>query len=417
MQFRNLTPFGALAYSAVDARDREYHVVALCAGYRLTPSHPDAVPADPRAGLFAAELIESPPLPLHLTDEYWGDPVSSSLRHESDLAPYKPKCDVLVEGQAYASQACLAFEAALALHQGGKPLLEKRLLLTGPRELVRQGGLSGWLLKKTNPTAAYTLDPPQTCVEVPLRYELAYGGACIVPAPKQADTGEETYLINEVCYRNPVGAGWVEARYFDALAQTPEGLPARLRAPQISPPGQPFTGLVQTTQQGSLDVRQMASINYQIPVAGFGPLGKAWAPRLAKAGTYDQAWIDTRHPSLPGDFDFAYWNGAPDDQQIPFPDLTQGLTLSTKGLRPGGLPMQVRMPPHRALLLANLGGAHLPLPMQIDTLTLDTSAQLIRLVWRGALLKHTRPDSLEVRFETDPRAPWVKYAALQGAQP
>ncbi len=53
--------------------------------------------------------------------------------------------------------------------------------------------------------------------------------------------------------------------------------------------------------------------------AGFGILGRAWPPRLQKAGTYDQRWLDQRWPLLPKDFGFAYWNGAPEDQQIDSP--------------------------------------------------------------------------------------------------
>ncbi|HAQ24498.1 MAG TPA: hypothetical protein DCQ80_00760 [Pseudomonas sp.] len=53
--------------------------------------------------------------------------------------------------------------------------------------------------------------------------------------------------------------------------------------------------------------------------AGFGIRGRAWAPRLQTAGTYDRQWLDARWPLLPRDFDFAYWNGAPEDQQIDSP--------------------------------------------------------------------------------------------------
>ena len=34
----------------------------------------------------------------------------------------------------------------------------------------------------------------------------------------------------------------------------------------------------------------------------------------ALAGTYDDSWKQTRWPGLPEDFDFGYWNCAPEDQ-------------------------------------------------------------------------------------------------------
>lgn len=134
---------------------------------------------------------------------------------------------------------------------------------------------------------------------------------------------------------------------------------------------------------------------------------KAWAPRLALAGTYDDTWLAQRHPWLPQDFDFAYWNGAPEDQQIAFPDLSQGLTLVTEGLRPGGRTMRVTLPAHRGLALMRLdNGLVLPNPMQIDLIELDNQDDLrLRLIWRTAVLQSVGVRVLEARFETDPRKP------------
>ena len=50
------------------------------------------------------------------------------------------------------------------------------------------------------------------------------------------------------------------------------------------------------------------------PVVGLGAVGRWWQPRLALAGTYDDSWKQTRWPGLPEDFDFGYWNCAPEDQ-------------------------------------------------------------------------------------------------------
>ena len=93
MEFKNLTPFQAMAYTGVDTQDREYHVVAMTVGYRLLCND---------AGQWKAELNEDDPSTLCTADEHYGEPTSSSIARESDLIPYKPRCDVIVRGASLA---------------------------------------------------------------------------------------------------------------------------------------------------------------------------------------------------------------------------------------------------------------------------------------------------------------------------
>lgn len=48
--------------------------------------------------------------------------------------------------------------------------------------------------------------------------------------------------------------------------------------------------------------------------AGFGPLGVDTPQRMARAGTYDQAWLKTDFPGLARDIDWTHFNMAPPDQ-------------------------------------------------------------------------------------------------------
>jgi hypothetical protein len=64
-------------------------------------------------------------------------------------------------------------------------------------------------------------------------------------------------------------------------------------------------------------------------------------------------------------------------------------------------------------VLADLGGVRLPLPMNIDTLTLDSDTLQLRLVWRVSMLHSMQPETLELRFEVDPKAPLVKYKNME----
>lgn len=402
MEFKNQTPFDALAFEGVDTHDREYHVVVLSASYTLQQvegsSDWAAVPDDGRTGL--------PALPLTLADEHWGDPVTTSLKRESDLVPYKPKCDVRWVGVAHAGSPVPQFRAWMAIRQGDDIKLDKSLLITGRREFVRSEQRGRVARPEDMP--AYQLTAPEATSVVPLQYEYAFGGSCTIEG-----AGEAEPIVQEVCYRNPIGRGWWAKGYVDALVKSGGPWPERMSAPQIWI-DTPMSEWAVTPQSGSKDAVEMAQVHYPVTPAGFGPLGKAWAPRLALAGTYDAAWLQQRHPDLPRDFDFSFWNGAPADMQIDFPDVTgEGVLMAVGGLTPAGGVSRWRIPPHRAYVLMRLDdGLVLPNPMQIDLIEVDNNDPAtpprMRLVWRTAVLKAVSPRVLETRFEMDPAKPLLK---------
>ena len=50
--------------------------------------------------------------------------------------------------------------------------------------------------------------------------------------------------------------------------------------------------------------------------ASFEGLNPAWPERQKKRGTYDAAWLASRHPDYPADIDWGCFNAAPADQQL-----------------------------------------------------------------------------------------------------
>src|SRR5689334_13332147 len=82
---------------------RESIVVAVKGTYTI----PDREDQPPR--------LAEEPMPLVMTDEFTGEPGFSAPRYEIDLAPRKPRCDVLLNGSAYAP--------------GGKPAERVRVTL------------------------------------------------------------------------------------------------------------------------------------------------------------------------------------------------------------------------------------------------------------------------------------------------
>lgn len=91
-----------------------------------------------------AELVA--PREVVSADRTWGDHPTKSLAAASELAPYLPRCDVVLTGHAHPRDAGASMTAArLALARAGKPLLDKTLHVRGgARGGSRLGASAGW---------------------------------------------------------------------------------------------------------------------------------------------------------------------------------------------------------------------------------------------------------------------------------
>ena len=96
MEFRNLTPFSVMEYAMDDKHNERHRVVAMKSGFRLLQDDD---------GQWHTQLMENPSLPLCIEDEFAGEMNRSPVLRESDLAPLKPACDVIVRGTAYTTDA------------------------------------------------------------------------------------------------------------------------------------------------------------------------------------------------------------------------------------------------------------------------------------------------------------------------
>lgn len=396
MEFRNLTPFAVQNYKMLDKSDKEHHVVVMKAGYQLSrDAHGDV----------QAVVMDSDPVALSFQDVFAGEVNQSSELQESDLAPFKPLCDVIITATAYAPEGkpCAAFPVSVTLTRAdGEVLLNKTLTVAGAQHIEQQGWPRQWELSE-----------PAPFVALPINYEVAFGGECRierddeaaaeVPAehqltPEQQNTHPQapaSPLAHTVFTANPIGMGYIEPWY--ARAKKVTSLPL----PRITDPRHPYTQeQAMALLAGTADLNAPA---YQ--PAGFGLIGRAWQPRLAKAGTYDEAWLENRHPNLPADFDFNYWNGAPADQQITFPPLNLKITLHN--LTPGGS-LQFTLPDHLAFILLRLkNGAMVPQKMWLDTLYIDAEQQRVIVTWRYVLAADAPLRVMEARYEVHPEQ-WLE---------
>jgi hypothetical protein len=114
-----------------------------------------------------------------------------------------------------------------------------------------------------------------------------------------------------------------------------------------------------------------------------GPIGRSWPPRPKYAGTYDDNWLENVFPFLPANFDDAYYQSAPTDQQIDYLQDREGVVLSN--LTPQGhtrfqIPQMI-MPVVFFLKNRETHKTH----STADTLLLEPDAGRFTITWRASL--------------------------------
>lgn len=333
MLFRNYTPFPPLQFQSRDEQQRDFGVVVLRGTFEIIDGQP-------------LRLLQEQ-APIVMTDDYWGEPGASSLRMESNLAPYKPQTDIHVTATAHApgGDPTLCWQVGVEVGQ-----VRKKLLVTGNRWWHLKPG-QGWRLSETIPAS-----------QVPIRYELAFGGT--------QGEGEQA----KPCAENPVGVGSHPA--------TPPTGSNPLPAPQILAPD-------------AADLR----LGEHLTPQGLGPLAPAWQPRLARAGTFDMVWEKTRWPDLPADFSFAFYNSAHPDLIYPgFVNGDESIALINlhrisriRSCLPGF---------ELALLLRWEDGRIAPAPVVLDTIHIDAEQLRVYLTWRGIFPVNRPLRVVEVRMRT-----------------
>lgn len=404
MQFVNLTPFHSQAFSSLDPAGNACKTIVTKVGYQIC--------IDPDSGASHLTLLDKQPLPLCMSDEHWDNNPNGSTRLESDLAPFKPRCDLLVMGSTYAPEGKPAVQWPLRICVTQKSAdavptetasIDKTLYVSPPG--VFRKGLLGWKLERDT-----------RITQVPLRWEHAFGGASRIanPAHLQAPETHE-WLLNEACFSNPVGCGWMDKRHRSYARKAGLDEPNKIPAPSFCyPPETLSEPLLVKNPPAPLSTAQMleASDRYGYRPAGLGPIGRSWAPRVGLTGTYDEQWQKSRWPLLPEDFDEHYWNCAPLDQQMPWPAADCQIEtwfLFSPAVAPHGY-VRIALPGHHAFVMVKLtDGTPIPYTAAIDTLVLDTDAMQLSVVWRCRITEHNAISCVQSRFEIDPHAPLLKW--------
>ncbi|MFO0551741.1 MAG: DUF2169 domain-containing protein [Polyangiaceae bacterium] len=141
----------------------------------------------------------------------------------------------------------------------------------------------------------------------------------------------------------------------------------------------------------------------------FAPIDASWPPRRVRLGTFDDGWLADRWPFFPADFDPAFFQSAPREQQV---DRIRGdEPYRLEGLVTGEPVFEGRLPGVRArafLQRSNAGGEGFSeVPLVLDTVHFDTDAATVTLVWRAVVA------TADVRA-SDLTALYVRHEPLSG---
>jgi hypothetical protein len=296
-------------------------------------------------------------------DVFTGEPGFSAPLYETDYATRKPKCDVLLNGSAYAPHGHPTDRVRVGLRVG---TMTKVFDVVGNR-LWREVA------------ASVSSSRPEPFTVMPISYDNAFGG---VDNSHENPAQHRTYLPNHA------GRGFFHNLDTHVYSGNPLPNTEESHDPVTHPNGK-----------------------YH-PMA-LGPVGRAWEPRPRFAGTYDQNWLDNVFPFLPKDFDERYYQAAPADQQIGYPRGGEQVTLFN-------LTPQERVD-------FSLPTVNVPVTFELrsgeqyedttvnDTIIIEPDLGRLMMVWRAA--RPLRRDIFEIRQVITGRMPTGWYHARSVGKP
>jgi hypothetical protein len=319
MQLVNSTRMVAGYTLGLEPSGRELLVVAVKGTFRIPAQNGDPL------------KLHEEQAPLLTSDVFFGEPGTSAPKYEMDFAPRKVRCDVLLNGSAYAPRGKPVTRVIVELEIGG---WSKSFAVVGDRVWFTAGGVRA--------------TTPQSFTVMPISYDVAFGGF----DDRHEDPAEHAAYLT-----NPSGRGF----HKHLIGEWLEGS----RLPNTE----------------EIDAAVTSPDGVYSPMA-FGPIGRHWQPRYPHAGTYDQKWLDEQCPFLPVDFDEQYYQCAPPDQQLPFPLGEQRVAL--RNLTPDG---------EREFILPHLAapvhvfpknGEREDLTAFADTVLIEPDLERVTMTWRVA---------------------------------
>ncbi|MEG0279427.1 MAG: DUF2169 domain-containing protein [Morganella sp. (in: enterobacteria)] len=343
MSFINYSIFPAISFKGTNNHKSEFHIVTARVTYDIK-----IMTSDGKSIL----TVAPEQAPLNYSDVHFDDDIKKSIRYESDLSPYKPKTDVIINATAFSpgNRATAAFDVGVQLGKYIKPLR-----IHGPRYWIHDS--FGW-----------ELSPAEPVKSLDIRYEYATGG---------------TLNIHDKIFAspaNPSGMGWYPKEY---LKQCGEII---LPGPQIESPEAPITHISQPVRPD-----------------GFGFFGRSWQDRIKYAGTYDDNWLEKQHPFPPVDFKFNYWCGAHPSLQIPHIEVGNKLPVKLFGLIPSSEIAVQKISfyiPTETLFIFIVSelGISVTKDMQLDTIVIDMAIRKVFCTYRITVPESVKAAEIQLRY-------------------
>jgi hypothetical protein len=327
MELLNATGMQAGYTGGMDSDGRERLVVAVKGTF--------VIPRDGEVPRLAEKQE-----PLREADQFAGEPGLSAPTYESDYAPRKPRCDVVLNGSAYVPNGRPTDRVQVSLAIGQ---IKKSFDVVGDR--VWETHLLG--VRAT---------PARPFKKMPISYGCAFGGTHETDKSRQQpDQPEKLY---QAYARNPIGVGFYRTNDRSFIVGKP--------LPNTEEGGRPVT-----RPHGDYT-----------PIA-FGPIGRSWNPRREFAGKYDEDWLSSVFPFLPADFDERYHQAAPPDQQMNYPKGGEEVVLVN--LTPKGR-TSFRLPTvHVPVMFRLRGGQQTENDAVIDTVIIEPDEARFTLTWRASI--------------------------------
>lgn len=307
--------------------------------------------------------------PLIPGDVFWGNPMNTTVKYESDFVPFKLGTDLVLNGKAYAPNGKASTSFNVSVQIGDH---KKTIKVIGDREAkyVKDG------------TPVFT--EPVPFQEMDLRYEKAYGGI-------------DVYSNKETSYpypRNLLGCGFV-------VSNTKASVD-KLKLPNIEDPN----NLLTPDRLCLVDYKNWEG--QPMPV-GLGWLPKGYKPRSDFAGVMPadrsteeelrkayanllpkeerEVYINNKLPEM----DFHFFNGA--SQGLAMNYLKGDERVTTNNLSKKGQCV-FELPDDNPDISIDIGNNVQETEVFIHTIMIHMEERLVDIVWRGAI-DYPGPDWLK----------------------
>jgi hypothetical protein len=256
---KNNSPFAAIAFEQMHRDGDRMAIIAVRGRFELA--------ADGRLAVAAKQEIV-------LADECQGEPLKAALTKVSDLVPFRPAADITVQGVSYPpkGESSTGWSFSIGI-ENRTHVLRCNGYRVWEREEEGRAASSSSSAKPGNAQPRWRLGASQPARRVPLEYKFAAGGEMIGAPRHQVDP------------RNPQGVGVLHTSFQGSAEPIPAAVIDSVTAPVVDPHIAPEP-------------------------QGMAPVPPSWQWRQRYAGAYDEAWRKERHPRLPRDFDYRFYQVA-----------------------------------------------------------------------------------------------------------